>query len=195
MTKKKRKDLKYPCLSKEHNLKTRGYYMDNIHYVNGVKYKGVPVMPELGEEAKQFLNDFNKEYYVNSFSTPYGYDDMHVSKATKEEVMAIKDDIRSIKALRKKIWGKSPNTTTDEDREQAEVYNKQIEDLEEYLNEVHPRRACEHANNDRTYDLINHSRASNEFDLVSWDTLNDNELVVSDLDTIYIKKFESEEED
>jgi hypothetical protein len=193
VTKKKRKDLKYPCLSKEHNLKKRRFYMDNIHYVKGVSYRGVPVIPELSEEAKQFLNDFNKEYYVNSFSKPYGYDDMHVSEASKEEVLQIKAQIRDVKALRKKIWGKSPNTTTDEDRAQAEVYNEQIEQLEEHLNKVHPRRACEHDNNARNADLINHSRASNEFDLVSWDTLDDNEVTVSDLDTIYIRKFEEDE--
>jgi len=162
---KKRKDVKYPNLDVRYNTKKRRYYMDNHYYAN-----------RLPEDAKKYLNDFNGEYYNASFSSNYDYSDIHVCQVDAETVTDLKAQIRHIKALRKKIWSKSPNTTTDADRDLSAHYTEQIEEMEEFLNRVHPRRELEKANNDRNNDFINCVRASNEVDLVSWETLDDNML-------------------
>lgn len=49
--KTKRSQVKYPSLEKHYNSRVRQEYLD-YDYVN-----------ELSEEEKQFLEDFNKEYY------------------------------------------------------------------------------------------------------------------------------------
>jgi hypothetical protein len=176
--KKNRRDKqKFPNLDVKYNLKSRRDYLDNRHYVNGVKHKGNMVMPPLTDKQKKFLNDFNKEYYNASFDSKYEYATIHVCQVDENTVKDIKDQIRTLKKERKKIFDKSPNTTTEQDRELAEYYTGQIEDMEDFLNEVHPRRACEHANNARNYDLLNMAKASNEYDLVSWEELEDDDLV------------------
>lgn len=185
MSKKKktrRSKQKFPNLDVKYNLKSRRDYLDNRYYVNGVKQNGKMVMPPLSEKAKKFLNDFNKEYYNASFDSKYDYDNIHVCKVDEETVKDIKDQIRVLKKDRKKIFDKSPNTTTEQDRDLAAYYTQQIEDMEDFLNEVHPRRACEHANNDRNYDFLNMAKASNEYDLVSWEELRDDEYVEYDND-------------
>ena len=137
-------------------------------------------MPPLDEEAKQFLNDFNKEFYNASFETPYDYDNIHTCKVDKDTILDIKAQIRDVKALRKRIFNKSPNTTTNEDRELAAIYNTKIEEMEAFLDEVHPRRSSENANNARNRDLLNIAKASNIYDLVSWEELTDDMLYVSE---------------
>jgi len=176
--KKSRRDKQeYPALDPNYNLKLRRDYIDNRYYVNGVKQNGETVMPALDKDAKKYLNDFNREYYNASFKTPYDYDNIHICKVDKEDILDIKSQIRDVKALRKKIFNKSPNTTTEEDREAARHYNKLIEDMEDFLDEVHPRRSVENANNDRNRDLLNRSKASNMYDLVSWEELLDMDLL------------------
>jgi len=195
MTKKKknrRSKAKNPNLDPSLNLKARRDVMDNHHYIKGTKNdEGEVVIPPLDERSTKFLNDFNKEYYNADFS---GSENVHTTMIDIATVDDIKAQIRVIKAKRKRIWGKSPNTTTDEDRALAEHYNKQIDDMEYFLNNMYPKRAAEHANNKRNYDLLNYAKRSNKYNLISWDELRDEELndVMSDFDDISEKEFEDE---
>ena len=185
MSKKKknrRSKIEFPHLDVRFNLKSRRDYLDNYHYVKGVKHKGVMVMPELDKDAKKWLDTFNKEFYNASFDSPWEYDGIHKIKVDKDTVDDIKDQIRVIKRERKKIFNKSPNTTTDSDRDLAKYYSAQIEDMEAFLDEIHPRREIENANNSRNRDLVNMSKASNMFDLVSWDELTDDAIIEAGLD-------------
>lgn len=189
---KKRKDAKYPNLKPELNTKKRRFYMDQHHYVNGVKHNGIKVMPELCDNAKEFLDTFNNEYYNASFKESWNYSEIHTLRVDKDTVEDIKQQIRDIKKLRSKIWKKSANVTTEEDRELARQYSDQIEEMEQFLFKVHPRMELERDNYRRQWDIINHGRASNEIDLVSWETLDDNML--SDLDPeFYVQNFEDED--
>ena len=184
--KKSRRDKKkYPALDVSYNLKSRRDYLDNRHYVNGVKQNGKTVIPALDEDAKQYLNDFNKEFYNASFDSLYDYDNVHTCKVDKDTIMDIKAQIKEIKALRRRIFNKSPNTTTDEDREQAMLYNNKIEEMERFLDEVHPRRSSENANNARNRDLLNIAKASNMYDLIAWEELDDNMMYNVDEDEDY----------
>lgn len=167
----------FPDLDVKFNLKSRRDYMDNRHYVNGVKNGGKIVIPALDHDTKKWLNDFNKEYYGDSFEHPWEYNNIHKMQVDKDTVMDIKDQIRVLKKERKKIFNKNANTTTEEHRDLAEFYTEQIEDMENFLDKVHPRRSCDNANNDRNRDLLNIAKASNMYDLVSWETLTDDLLV------------------
>lgn len=180
--KNRRSRVEFPHLDVKFNLKSRRDYMDSHYYVNGVKHKGVTVMSALDRQSKAWLDAFNKEFYNASFNNPWDYDDIHKIKVDKETVDDVKDQIRVLKKERKKIFNKSPNTTTDEDRALANYYNDKIEEMEDFLDEIHPRRSCENANNARNRDLLNMAKASNEIDLVSWDTLLDNALIKVGLD-------------
>ena len=105
--KSRREKQEFPNLDVKYNLKKRRDYMDNRHYVNGVKNaKGDVVMPKLDQEAKEYLNKFNKEYYNASFSDPWEYDEVHEMKVDKETVMGIKAKIRDLKKKRKRIFDK-----------------------------------------------------------------------------------------
>jgi len=183
MSKKKKKSKRdkqeFPNLDVNYNLKARRDYMDNRHYINGVKHNGITVMPKLDQEAKQFINDFNKEYYVDDFGEgkAWSYDGIHKLLVDKETVDDLKGQIKELKKKRTKIFNKSPNTTTDEDRVTANRYNAQIEEIEQFIYKVHPRRECDDLNNARNADLLNMAKASNKYDLVSWDILNDDALV------------------
>ncbi len=183
--KKSRRDKeKYPDLDVKFNLKSRRDYTDNRYYINGVKQKGKQVMEPLDDEAKKYLNDFNKEYYGASFGDgkAWSYNNIHKLLVDKETVDDLKDQIRDLKKKRNKIYNKSPNTTTEELRNLAKQYNKQIEEIEEFIYKIHPRRECDDRNNDRNADLLNMAKASNKYDLVSWDTLTDDALTCAGLD-------------
>lgn len=191
MSKKKKKNSRrdkqeFPNLDVSYNLKARRDYLDNRYYINGVKQNGELVMSPLKKEIKQYLNDFNKEYYNASFDSKYNYDKIHICQVDEATIMDIKAQIRDIKLLRKRIFNKSPNTTTDEDRKIANGYNDQIEEMEEFLNKIHPRREVEHANNKRNYDLLNMAKASNEYDLVSWEDLKEETISEEDIDSDYV---------
>ncbi len=162
---KKRKDEKYPNLVPRLNSKKRQDYMDNHYYV-----KNLP------EEAKQYLNDFNGEYYVTSFDDAWEYDNIHKCELDKETVLDLKAQIKVLKAAREKIWNKSANTTTDSDRELALYFTGQIDEIYEFLHKNHPRMELEKESYRRKTDLINHGKACNEFRIVSWETLDDNML-------------------
>lgn len=183
--KPKRSKQEYPALDPKYNLKSRRDVLDNKYYINGVHADGKRVIRPLNKEEKQFLNDFNKEYYNASFSSKYGYNDVHECKVDKETIDDIKAQIRDVKTLRKRIWNKSPNTTTEEDREEAAELTRQINEMEDFLDEVHPRRMCERANNKRNYDFMTMAKASNEYDLVSIETITDNELPMEKIEEIY----------
>lgn len=175
--KSSRRDVvKYPNLNPSYNLKSRRDVLDNGLYVDGAKTNGKVVIPALDDETKRYLDTFNKEYYNASFDSQYDYDGVHKCQVDEETVMDIKGQIRVLKKERRKIFGKSPNTTTEDDRDLARHYSEQIEDMEEFLNKVHPRRSCEHANNKRNYDLLNYAKRSNEYDLVSWEEMTDDML-------------------
>ena len=190
--KNRRNNAKYPALDPSLNLKSRRDVVDNRYYVKGVKdSKGNLVMPPLDERAKQFLNDFNKEYYNADFS---GSENVHTTLIDRDTLEDVKAQIRAVKAKRERIFGKSSNTTTEEDRNLAEKYNEEIEEMEHFLNNMYPKRASEHANNKRNYDLINYAKRSNKFQLDSWDELRDDELkdVVSDFSDVMEKEFDDE---
>ena len=60
----KRSRIKHPYLHPGMNIRKRKEYMDNIEYVNGVKNnKGEEVIRKMNEEEKEWLNQFNKEFY------------------------------------------------------------------------------------------------------------------------------------
>ena len=143
------------------------------------------VMPELSDEDKKYANQFNREYYGASFRPEDEDNRIHISYVDEETVNDVKDQIRSLKKKRKKIFDKSPNTTTEGDREEARIFTEQIEEMEEFLDKVYPKRACEHANNQRNRCFLNRNKASNEVDLVSWESLNEDSLVFSDMDLYY----------
>lgn len=184
--KKTRRDKeKYPDLNEKTSLKLRRDYIDNRHYVKGVKDRGVLVLPELDDQDKAFLNQFNKEYYGASFRPEDADKRIHQQKIDLDTVQDIKNQIRKIKAKRKKIFDKSPNKTTEKDRENARMFNEQIEEMEAFLNKVYPKRDCEHLNNQRNRCFLNRNKASNEIDLVSWETLNEDSLVFSEPEIYY----------
>ena len=173
MTKKKKKRSN---LKPSDNTKVRQIYMDNHHYVS-----------KLTDEAKEFLEKFNGEYYGASFSDAWEYDEVHQIRVDKETVEDIKNQIKAhIKAFNK-ICSKSPNTTTEDDREEARRLQEQIENMEAFLNEVHPRRELEQANYRRMTDIMNHARVSNEFKVASWEELREDELNS-------VRKWEDDEE-
>ena len=167
--------------------------MDNRHYVKGVKHNGELVIPALSHEDKKFLDTFNKEYYNASFEDAWGYDEVHKIKVDKDTVLDIKDQIRTLKRERKKIFNKSPNTTTEDDRALAGYYTEQIDDMENFLDDVHPRRAIENANNGRNRDLLNYAKRSNEYNLVSWETLTDDLILEIDPE-LHIQKKDDDSE-
>lgn len=195
MSKKKknrRNSVKNPALDPSLNLKSRRDVTDNRYYVKGVKNdQGELVIPPLDERATKYLNDFNKEYYNADFSGP---DNIHPTLIDASALEDIKNQIREIKAKRQKIFNKSPNTTTEEDREQAAIYSNHIEEMEHFMDNMFPRRAAEHANNKRNYDLLNYAKRSNKYQLESWDVLRDDELaeVISDFSDVMENIFEDD---
>lgn len=198
MGRKKKRDLeKFPDLKANTSTKRRREYIDNRHYVNGVKVKGRTVMSPLPDDAKKFLNQFNKEYYGASFDSRYDYDKVHTCQVDEDTVNDIKNQIKDLKAKWKKICDKSANTTTEEDRELGRHYKNQIDEMEDFLNTVHPRRGCEQENYRRNQDMINLGRASNLIDIVSWEQVNqDYEKSVELSDYVsYEDKYEEDDED
>lgn len=192
--KKNRRNLKkYPALEQRYNLKLRQDYMDNIDYLDGVEYKGRMVIPPLSEEAKQYLNDFNEEYYNASFESKFDYDNIHKCEIDNETVQDIKAQIREIKLLRKRIFGKSAKKTTEEDREQARMYTEQIEAMEKFIDTMHPRRTAERANNRRNDDIINISKATGHIE--SWEIMREKEQKGLNPELIVFLKEELDEEE
>ena len=141
----------------------------------------------MDDESKAFLNQFNREYYNASFRKEDRDIRLHVAQIDNETVQDIKGQIRYIKSRRKRIFDKSPNTTTDEDRELARQFTSQIEEMEEFLNEVFPRREREHANNARNRCFINRNRVSNEIDLVSWEDIDPESVWIESININYIE--------
>ena len=153
------------------------------------------VIPELDEESKKFLNQFNREYYGASFREKDEENRIHVSKIDLDTVADIKDQIRKIKAKRKKIFDMSANNTTEDDREKARFYTDQIENMEDFLNKVYPKRDSEHRNNQRNRCFLNRNKASNEVNLVSWESLNEDSLVFKDIEVLYRYILDGQNED
>jgi len=178
MNKKNRRNKKkYPALDTSTNLKSRRDYMDNRHYVNGVKESGKMVMPPLNDEQKKFLNDFNEAYYNASTKLKFGHTEFLDDKLDIDSVEDIKGQIKAIKKERGKIYKKSPESTTESDREFCRMITEQIEEMEDFLDSVQPKRTHNRMNYARNNDFLNKAKMSNEYDLVSWDEVNENELV------------------
>lgn len=184
MTKKTKKKSKrdkqeFPDLDPKYTIKRRRDYIDNRYYVNGVKHNGEKVMRELTKEEKKFLNQFNKEYYGDDFR---GNPDkiLHKQIVDDDTIKDIYDQIRVLKKERKKIYDKSPNTTTQEHRDLANYYTEQIEDMYSFLEKVKPRKICSDGNNTRNADLLNYAKASNVFRVTSWETLTDE--IITEID-------------
>ncbi len=176
MTKKKTKrdKSKHPNLDPSMNIKSRRDVADCRYYIKGVKDKdGAIVIPALDEDAKDFLNDFVKEYYNADFS---GDCNIHETLIDSDTIEDIKGQIRALKAKRKVIYDKSPNTTTQEDRDLYRYLSMQIEDIEYFLNKAHPQRSADKANNDRNTDILNYAKRSNKYKAVSWEELVDADL-------------------
>jgi len=190
--KNKRNRSKNPNLDPSLNLKARRDSIDNHHYIRGVKNsEGIMVMPALDERCKAFLNSFNAEYYNADFSAA---ETIHTTMIDNDTLQDVKAQIKTVKANRKRIFGKSPNTTNDEDREMAAHYTQQIDDMEYFLDHMFPKRAAEFANNHRNMDLLNYAKRSNKYNVVSWDELREDELndLISDFSDIAEKDFDDD---
>ena len=75
----------------------------------------------------------------------------------------------------------------------AQGLRDQIDEMEDFLDKVHPRREIERNNYARNEDIINHGRASNEINIVSWETLDDNMIGAIDPE-LWIQQFDEDEE-
>jgi hypothetical protein len=193
--KTKRDKEKYPDLKAETSLKLRRDYIDNRHYVKGVKEKGKLVMPELSEKDKEFLNQFNREYYGGVNLSKEKQKVLHKTYIDEDTVADIKDQIRKIKKKRKKIFDKSPNTTTEKDRDTARMYSDQIDEMLDFLNRNYAQKEVYDLNNQRNRCFLNRNKASNEIKLVSWESLNEDSIVLSDPELYYQYIIDGEDED
>ena len=194
MTKKKTKrdKSKHPNLDPSMNIKSRRDMADSRYYVKGVKNKdGAIVIPALDEDAKDYLNEFVKEYYNADFS---GDSNIHETLIDDDTIEDIKGQIRALKAKRRVIYDKSPNTTTQEDRDVANYLTAQIDETEYFLNKAYPQKAAEKANNDRNVDLLNYAKRSNKYKVVSWEELVDADLNDVQLDYDFGEKREWKDE-
>lgn len=194
--KTRRSQKKYPNLIPEYNLKLRRDYIDNHHYVNGVKNdKGKLVMDPLIEEAKEYLNQFNKEYYNASFDTNED-SRLHQQLVDNETIISIKEQVKYLKKKKSRIANKKAENTTDDDRNEVYAINQQLDDIMEFLKLVHPKKSCEDLNNSRNRCFLNRNKASNDVDLVSWEAVNPESVttVDSELYYQYINAKENEED-
>ncbi len=180
--KKNRRNLqKYPALDRDYNLKSRRDYIDNAYYAH-----------KLNDEEKQFLNDFNEEYYNASFESKYDYDNIHKCEIDEEDVLDIKAQMNAIKKLRRRIFNLSPNTITEELREEARMYTEQIEAMDKFLDTMHPRRTAERANNRRNDDILNIGKAINA--VKSIEVLKEEEYETGTPEYIVMMKWDEDEE-
>ena len=152
-------------------------------------------MPELEEETKAYLNQFNKEYYGNSFEEDDEEVRVNVATIDKDTVNELKNQIRELKAKRKKIFDKSPNKTTEAHREEARMYTAQIEEIEEFIRKQYPQQLASDLNNYRNRCFVNRNRASNKIKLVSWETLSEDSLVFEDPELFYQYIIDKEKKD
>lgn len=162
MTKKKKKRSN---LVPSDNTKVRQIYADSHYYSD-----------KLPESAKEWLEKFTGEYYGASFENSWEYDEIHELKVDRDTVEDLNKQLKAAKNELRKICNKSPNTTTEGDRKAARLLQEHIDAIDEFLNEVHPRRGIEQANYRRNNDLLNHARVSNEFRIASWEDLREDEL-------------------
>lgn len=172
---KKRSDYKYPALVPKVNLKSRRDYIDNRYYFD-----------QLPEDAKKFLNDFNEMYYCNSTNMKYGHDHLVEPKMSKEEIQEIHTQMKVLKNRRSEIYKKPAENTTEDDRNFARVLTEQIDQMEDFLDQVQPTRKMGRDNYARNLDFLNMNKAGNMYDLVSWETLRDDELNEVQEDAIYL---------
>lgn len=95
--KNKRSKVKHPYLHPGMNPVKRKAYMDNIEYVRGTKnMHGETVIRALDESEKDWLNQFNKEYYGASIPPSTS----KVPDADHSKSFHDTDDV----AVRKEIW-------------------------------------------------------------------------------------------
>lgn len=179
----KRKKEKYKGLNPDVNLKSRRDYNDSKYYSK-----------KMSEKDKQWLNDFYQAYYGNDRKLQYKNFEIIESQLNKEEYGDLKQQLSRLRAERRKIWGKAPDSTTEEDRQKGYVLNEQIEELEDFLYRMVPTRKMTKDNNLRNEDFLNMTKANNTYDLVSWETLRDDELNEVQEESIFLP-YEWEDEE
>ena len=163
--------------------------MDNIHYIDGVKsvdkYQKEDGIRAMNDGEKEWLNQFNKEFYGASFEEDDNLN-LHKKKASDAEIQALRDYITSLRdAVR-----------DEKDSEEAGRLYEEIEANVELLCELYPRKLCTDANNARNRCLLNKGKATNEIKFIPWESLDQNVIGELDIELLYIlNDIESEDED
>ncbi len=166
-------------------MKKRRDYLDNTYYVDGVKNKeGEYLMQPLDDDAKEWLNQFNAEYYGASFKE----DDSRNLHQTKVDDVTIYNIRQELSELRKKQY-------KTKDVEELKGIYADIEDIEAYLVEVYPKKACQDANNERNRCILNHGKATNKVKLVPWETLDQNMMGEKDVEILKLISGQEEEDE
>ena len=175
----KKRDLEeFPNLVKSSNTKLRQDYLDNIHYVDGVKHRDEQVMRPLNNEEKAWLDKFNSEFYGASFSKDDS-ENLHQNKVDDVTLYNLRNDLS---ILRKD----AARADKDGDVELAKELYLELEEQVEYLKEVYPKKKCTDANNSRNRCLLNVGKATNEVKFIAWESLNQNLVGDLDVDLLYI---------
>lgn len=177
----------YPYLKTNLNIKRRQDYLDNIHYVDGVK--SVDGKSEgirgLNPDEKEWLNKFNKEFYGASFEDDDSLN-LHQKTASDEEILATRDYISD---LRKRAAKEKDSDIA------AELY-EELEIMLVLLSELHPQKKCTDANNARNRCLLNKGKATNEVKFIPWETVDQNVIGELDIELMYLlNNIETDDED
>ena len=181
-----REKEKYPYLKTNLNTKRRRDYLDNIHYVDGVKsVDGVNEgIRGLEDSEKEWLNKFNKEYYGASFEEDDSLN-LHQKTVADEEILAARDYISD---LRKRA-------AKEKDTDEAAKLYEELEFTIEQLAEMHPQKKCTDANNSRNRCLLNKGKATNEVKFIPWESVDQNVIGQLDLELLYILNDIKDEDD
>lgn len=159
--------------------------MDNVDCINGVfDENGVKVIREYTEEEKDFLNKFNAEYYNAAFDKDDSQN-LHKTKGDSTLVYNVRERIRELKAEQYK----------EKDYDKLKALYEEIEELNEYLAEIYPKKKCTDENNSRNRCLLNRSKKSGELKFISWETVDPSTVADSDMDTLYVLNNKEVDED
>lgn len=175
---KRRQKAKYPNLNRRLNTKRRQDYMDNVDPIDGVyNDEGELVIRAYTDEEKAWLNKFNDEYYNANFDKDDSKN-LHKVTASTEIIATIRQNLSQLRA--RTHDEKCPITLKSLIRE--------IEDLEEYLGKVYPRKGCTDANNARNRCLLNKAKADNSVRILPIENMHDMELKddEEDIELMYI---------
>ncbi len=181
---KNRRDAEqFPWLDKSLNTKRRRDYLDNLYYVEGVKsvdkYQEESGIRALNEEEKTWLNQFNKEFYGASFNSDDNTN-LHKKKASDEEIRAVRDMLSSLRA----------EVRDEKDVDTARDLYNEIEMLNSHLADIHPRKKCTDANNERNRCLTNFGKATNSVRFIPWDDLDQSLIGEFDVELLILEEDE-----